>query len=189
MEKYGIIYADPPWVFRNYSDEWHENHPESKWVGKQYSLMSQEDLKSLPVENLGDKDSALFLWATMPKLPAAIELMEAWGYKYKTVAFTWIKKNIKADSLFTGMGFWTRSNAELCLLGTRGHPKRISRSVKQIIVSKRREHSRKPDEARERIVELMGDIPRIELFAREKVGGWDAWGDEIESDINMGVKC
>lgn len=182
---YKVIYADPPWAFSNYSDEWHKQGEKSRWVGKKYGVMTTQDIMDLPVKNLADKDSVLFLWATMPKLPEAFKVMNAWGFKYKTCAFTWVKENTKADTLFTGMGFWTRANAEICLLGTRGSPKRVSRSVRQIIISKRREHSRKPDEARGRIVELMGDVPRIELFAREKVDGWDSWGNEVESDVEL----
>jgi site-specific DNA-methyltransferase (adenine-specific) len=94
------------------------------------------------------------------------------------VAFTWIKEN-QSDGYFTGMGYWTRANPEMCLLATRGKPKRISKSVKQLVVDVRREHSRKPDCVRNRIVELCGDLPRIELFARQKVDGWDNWGNEI----------
>lgn len=111
--------------------------------------------------------------------------MEAWGFVYKTVAFVWIKKNKKADSLFWGMGYWTRANAELCMLATAGQPKRRSASVHQVILSPIEEHSKKPDVVRERIVELLGDLPRVELFARKKTEGWDAWGNEIESDFSM----
>ena len=105
--------------------------------------------------------------------------------KYKTCAFTWVKQNKKSDSLFWGLGHWTRSNAELCLLAIKGKPKRISAKVHSVIMSKIREHSQKPDEARDRIVQLFGDVPRIELFARQKVDGWDSWGNEIESDIEI----
>lgn len=182
-KKYNIIYADPPWQFTNYSDEWHkEKGPfsKSRWVGNKYDTMTPEEVASLPIGDICAKDAALFLWATMPKLREAIYTMEKWGFTYKTCAFVWVKKNKVADSLFTGMGFWTRSNAEICLFGVRGHPKRVSKSVPQIILSKRREHSRKPDEARERIVQLLGDLPRIELFARERAEGWDGWGNQYE---------
>lgn len=178
-KKYNIIYADPPWQFKNYSDEWHEEHKESKWVGKQYSLMRLKEICDLPVQGISSENSVLFLWTTMPHLPEALKVIESWGFRFKSVAFTWIKKNKKADSLFWGMGFWTRSNAELCLLATKGHPKRISASVHSVIYSRVRNHSQKPDEARERIVQLLGDLPRIELFAREKAEGWDSWGLEV----------
>jgi N6-adenosine-specific RNA methylase IME4 len=181
-KKYNIILSDPPWNFRNYSDQWHKDNPKSRWVGNQYLLSDLKDTKSLPVQSISDNDCALFLWATYPNLPEALEVMNAWGFKYKTVAFTWIKQNKKADSLFTGMGFWTRANAEVCLLGTKGSPKRISKSVRQIVISRLRGHSQKPPEVRGRIVELLGDLPRIELFARERVEGWSSWGLEVGSN-------
>jgi site-specific DNA-methyltransferase (adenine-specific) len=111
-------------------------------------------------------------------LPEAIKVIQSWGFKYKTVAFTWVKEN-KHKGYFTGLGYWTRSNPEMCLLATKGKPKRISKSVRQLVMDKRREHSRKPDRIRNDIVELCGDQPRIELFARQKAKGWDSWGNEI----------
>ena len=111
--------------------------------------------------------------------------MEQWGFTYKTVAFVWVKQNKKADNLFWGMGHWTRSNAELCILATKGNPKRLSASVHQVIMSHIEKHSKKPDETRKRIVELVGDLPRVELFARQKTDGWDVWGNEVESDITI----
>jgi N6-adenosine-specific RNA methylase IME4 len=134
---------------------------------------------------IADKDSVLFLWATFPNLPEAMRVIKAWGYTYKTVAFVWIKKNKKADSLFLGMGFWTRSNAEVCLLATNGNLQRISAKVRQVIIAPVSAHSQKPEEARERIVELMGDLPRIELFARQRSQGWHVWGNEVECDIEL----
>ena len=104
---------------------------------------------------------------------------------YKTIAFVWVKKNKKADSLFWGMGYWTRSNVEFCILATRGRPKRVSAGVHQVIMTPIEEHSKKPQEARNRIEMLMGDVPRIELFARQKSEGWDVWGNEVENDIEM----
>ena len=111
--------------------------------------------------------------------------MKAWGFTYKSVAFVWIKQNRKSDALFWGMGYWTRANAEICLLATRGHPKRVARNVHQVIFSHIEEHSKKPDEARRRIEQLMGDVPRIELFARRTSPGWDVWGNEVQSDISF----
>ena len=112
-------------------------------------------------------------------------MIKAWGFKYKTVGFVWIKQNRKANSLFWGMGHWTRANAEFCIIATKGHPKRVSAAVHQVIVSRIEEHSKKPDEARNRILKLMGDLPRIELFARQKTDGWDVWGNEVECDIEL----
>lgn len=182
-KEYSIILADPPWDYANWNKKWHEEHSESRWAGKKYGLMPLEELKALPVQDISADSSVLFLWTISTMIPHALEVIKAWGFTYKTVAFVWVKKNKKADSLFTGMGFWTRSNAEICLLATRGKIiKRQSKSVRQIILTARQEHSRKPIEARERIVELLGDLPRIELFARENPEGWDVWGKEIPEE-------
>lgn len=121
----------------------------------------------------------------MPKLNECFEVIKSWGFTYKTVAFTWIKKNKIADSFFWGMGRWTRANAELCLMATKGKPKRISAAVHSVVYTPIERHSKKPDEVRQRIVKLLGNLPRVELFAREKTDGWDAWGNEVESDIVM----
>lgn len=181
--KYQIIYADPPWKFRTYSDKGLGRSPD-----RHYSTMTLEDIKALPVLALADDNCALFMWTTIPFLRQSFEVMEAWGFQYKTVAFVWIKQNRKSDSLFWGNGYWTRSNSEICMLATRGHPKRVSASVHQVIISHVEEHSRKPQEARDRIVKLMGDVPRIELFARQKTQGWDAWGNEVVSDVDLPEK-
>ncbi|KKL93358.1 hypothetical protein LCGC14_1875440, partial [marine sediment metagenome] len=127
----------------------------------------------------------LFIWTTSPKLNEVFSVIDAWGFEYKTKGFCWIKKNKKANTLFWGMGRWTRANSEDCLIATKGKPLRKSASIHQIIEAPIREHSRKPDETRDRIVELVGDLPRIELFAREKTPGWDVWGNEVESDIEL----
>ena len=110
---------------------------------------------------------------------AALKVIKEWGFEYKTCGFSWVKKNKKADSLFWGMGYYTRSNNEICLLATKGKPKRVSSGVHQVVIDKIREHSRKPDCVRDRIVKLCGDLPRIELFARQKTPGWDVWGNEV----------
>lgn len=177
MEPYQIIYADPPW---RYDQKGLQGAAE-----KHYSTMSLEDICKLPVGSISAKDSILFLWATFPQLPAALRVISAWGFKYKTLAFLWLKKNRKADSWFFGLGFWTRGNAEVCLLATRGHPKRQSSKIHQFIISPIEAHSKKPDIVRDKIVELAGDVPRIELFARQTTPGWDVWGNEVTSSITL----
>ena len=178
QKKYSIIYADPPWRYEMKKGQGvAENH---------YSTMGIEEICSLPVQEICEKDCALFLWVTFPQLPEAFRVIKAWGFRYKTVAFVWIKLNRSGNGYFFGLGYWTRGNAEICLLAVRGKPKRISRKVFQLIFSPLQEHSKKPAEARERIVELMGDLPRIELFARQRSPGWDAWGNEVESSLDMG---
>lgn len=114
--------------------------------------------------------------------------MKAWGFTYKTCGFNWVKRNKKADSWFMGLGYWTRSNSEICLLGTRGHPSRVSRSISQVCDARIMEHSKKPEEIREKIVELCGNLPRIELFARERCEGWVSLGNEIDGkDIREAI--
>lgn len=173
QNKYDIIYADPPW---RYNDK-RGNDP--KAGGITYQTMVLEDIKRLPVKDLAEKDCALFMWVTMPMIREGLEVIEAWGFKYITCAFTWIKLNPKSDGIYSGMGQWTNGNAELCLLARRGKPKRVARNVKQVVVAHRERHSKKPDEVRDRIVNLMGDKRRIELFAREHAEGWDCWGNEV----------
>lgn len=175
MKKYNIIYADPPWRY--------EQKDVKGAAEKIYPTMLLEELCNLPVANLSEKDAVLFLWTTFPMLPNALKLIKAWGFQYKSTAFVWLKQNKSGRGWFFGLGFWTRGNAEVCLLGTKGHPKRKSNRVHQFIISPLQQHSRKPDEAREKIVELIGDLPRIELFAREKTDGWDIWGNEVDCDI------
>ena len=145
--------------------------------------MKDEELYHLPVQNLADKNCVLFLWCTFPKLPEALKLIEAWGFTFKTVGFVWIKQNKSGKGYFLGLGWWTRSNAEICLIAVKGKPKRKSASVRQLLFSPVEEHSKKPDEARDKIIELMGDLPRIELFARRETPGWDVWGNEVTSTI------
>ena len=173
-KKYKIIYADPPWSYKVWSGKGNK-----KTADNHYNCMKIEDIKKLPVKDIADENCVLFMWVTYPCLLEGIETINAWNFTYKTCGFSWIKKNKKADSLFWGLGYWTRANNEICLLATKGKPKRVSKSVHQVVIDKIREHSRKPDCVRDRIVELMGDLPRIELFARQKTPGWDVFGNEI----------
>lgn len=177
IQKYQAIYADPPWDYQQCRL--------SGSAKKHYPTMRIEELCALPVAEIADRDCALFLWATFPQLPEALRLIKAWGFVYKTVAFVWLKQNRKALTWFYGLGFWTRSNAEICLLATKGHPKRQSAGIHQLVISPVEHHSKKPDEVREKIVALMGDVPRIELFARQQTPGWDVWGNEVENSTAL----
>lgn len=173
-KRYSIIYADPPWSYRNKGTRAASD--------RHYATMSIEEIKALPVSDIAAKDCVLFLWATFPMLPEALETIEAWGFEYKTLAFCWAKRNKKSPGWFWGLGNWTRSNAEVCLLSVKGHPRRTSAAVHSLIDASVGRHSAKPPEVRDRIVELMGDAPRIELFAREVTPGWDCWGNEVTPD-------
>jgi site-specific DNA-methyltransferase (adenine-specific) len=179
-KKYNIIYADCPW---NYADKGCQGT-----MANHYKGMDLEEIKKLPVGNLAEEDCVLFMWATYPMLKEALAVIEAWGFKYKSIAFQWIKLNKKGKGYFCGLGRWTRGNTECCLLATKGKPKRISASVFQIIEQPLTKHSEKPQEARDKIIKLIGDLPRIELFARQKIEGWDCWGNEVNSDIKLEVK-
>ena len=177
VNKYSIIYADPPWRYgRKYGSGVAENH---------YATMSMQEISELPISRIAHTNCILFLWATFPQLDVALEVIQAWGFRYKTVGFVWVKQTKVSHQWFFGLGNWTRSNAEICLLATRGKPKRQSARIHQLIISPVQSHSQKPQEVREKIVELLGDLPRIELFAREKTDGWDVWGNEVECDIDM----
>lgn len=147
--------------------------------------MSIDELCALPVETLAEKDCLLFLWATFPQLPETLRLIQAWGFTFKTVAFVWLKLNKKSPTWFYGLGYWTRGNAEICLLAKRGKPKRRSAGVHQFIISPVEEHSKKPDVTRDKIIELAGDLTRVELFARQKTPGWDVWGNEVDRDLSL----
>jgi len=173
LKKYNILYCDPNWSYDNsVSNGAAVNH---------YPVLKTEELKKLPIQVLCADICYLFLWATPPMLPEALETMKAWGFEYKTNAFTWIKLN-KDGTVFKGTGNYTRANTELCLLGRRG-PRtlpRNSKSVASVVIEERGKHSAKPKEVAERIVDMLGDVPRIELFARDKKPGWDATGLELD---------
>jgi N6-adenosine-specific RNA methylase IME4 len=173
-KKYSIIYADPAWTYRD------KAHAGERGAEYQYVCMDIEAIKLLPVQDLAADDCILFLWVTFPLLQEGLDTIKAWGFEYKTLGFNWVKRNKKAKySWFWGMGSWTRSNPEVCLIGVKGKPKRVSAAVHSVVDTQYEGHSKKPDEVRQRIVQLCGDLPRIELFARERVAGWDAWGNEI----------
>ena len=177
MKKYQIIYADPPWKYEKM------NAYELRKVNVDvYDRMEIDDICKLPVNDIAEDNALLFLWVTTPFLKKGIRVMESWGFDYVTIAFVWVK-TYRDGRPITGMGWYTRNSVEMVLLGKRG--KRLHRedmNVHQLIQSPLRGHSRKPDEIRTRIVKLLGDVPRIELFARERVEGWDAWGNEVPNE-------
>ncbi len=168
--RFGAILADPPWQFRTYS-----KRGQGRSAENHYPTMSLQDIKALPVGSLAGPDCALFLWTTDPMLPQALEVMAAWGFAYKTVAFTWVKTNEKTGAFPMGTGFWTRANPEQVLLGTRGRPTRLARDVPRLVIAPRREHSEKPGIVNTEIERLVAG-PYVELFARFPVAGWSVWG-------------
>ena len=170
-KKYQIIYADPPW---SYNDKNCNGNCQ-----QYYSTMSIKDICNLSVKKISDTNCILFLWCTYPMLKEGLQVIESWGFIYKTIAFQWLKFNKKSNSLFFGLGRWTRGNTEACLIGIKGKISRQNNNVFQVIKTRLRAHSKKPDIVRDKIIQLVGDLPRIELFARQKVEGWDSWGNEF----------
>ncbi len=175
-KKYSIIYADPPWNGLGWN-----NGSGQKCPANHYEVQDVAWIRSLPVSAISESNSALFLWVTFPNLEDGLSVMRSWGFKYATCAFNWVKRNRKADTFFVGCGNYTRANSEICLLGVRGKMQKrvVSRSVRQVCDARVGRHSEKPAEIRDRIVELFGDVPRIELFARQHHEGWDCWGNEV----------
>ena len=185
MGKYNIVYADPPWDYGNT-----KNHKGKFWgiADRHYETMAFQDILNVPVHNFTHSDCFLFLWATSPFLEKSFRVIKAWGFKYATVGFVWIKmRNDMSEVRKDGLGKYTISNAEYCLIARKGKYHRNARNVQQIIQAPKQKHSKKPDEVRDRIVDLCGDLPRVELFAREESDGWDVWGNEVNSDIEMGT--
>jgi N6-adenosine-specific RNA methylase IME4 len=181
-DHYGVIYADPPWTFSTYSRKGKGRSAEAY-----YDCLSLDEIKAVPVNKWAAKDCVLLLWTTDPLMEQALDVVRSWGFKYKTIGFYWVKLKQSArreefndESFSTGMGFWTRANPELCLLATRGSPRRRSAKIRKLIVSPRREHSRKPDEAYERI-EALCEGPYLEVFARNARANWDSLGDELDA--------
>jgi N6-adenosine-specific RNA methylase IME4 len=185
-KKYNIIYADPPWRYN-------DRRTGTKFGGgaeSHYPTMSLKEIKELPVQHIAADNCVLFMWVTFPLLPECLEVIKSWGFKYKTLGFSWHKTNKNNGKLFFGVGSYTKSNAEVCLMAIKGKvgikktpgvKKLITKSnyVSSAINAPKGRHSEKPKEIRDRIVQLFGDVPRIELFARKKSKGWDVWGNQV----------
>ena len=194
MKKYQIIYADPPWEYKNKREFINKTAGAisiTKMGRLNYPQMKLEQIKGLPIKDIADENCALFLWTTTPYLEKSFEVIKSWGFEYKTIGFIWLKtwgnKRTLEEYLTShyGMNYYTKLQFELCLLAIKKRMKPISHKVSGQIIASRTKHSEKPEIVRDRIVELFGDIPRIELFARQKTEGWDVWGNEVESDINL----
>lgn len=176
-----IVYADPPW-------NWKARSPkgDGRSAKRHYQVMDLQAIKNLPVSNLGDKDSILLMWVTDPFLEFSFEVATAWGYRFSTVGFYWIKTLRKSHGYHIGNGYYTRANPEQCLLFRRGKAvPRVDKSVRKLIVAPIGPHSAKPHETYERIEALFGNTSRVELFARNYRLGWDVWGNQINSTISF----
>jgi N6-adenosine-specific RNA methylase IME4 len=179
---FGAILADPPWRY----EVWSEQSQNTRLASAHYDVMSSDEIAFLPVKELAADDCVLFLWITWPQLLDSLQIIDEWGFSYKTCAFAWLKAHANQLELFkddinpqVGMGYWTRANSEPCLLATRGKPKRLNADVRQGIIAPRREHSRKPSGVHERIERLVAG-PYLELFARQSHPGWTSWGNEVD---------
>jgi N6-adenosine-specific RNA methylase IME4 len=178
---YRAILADPPWHFQAWASP---PYGKGRSAESHYNTMKEADIAALPVADLAAPDCVLFMWACWPTILQAFRIIEAWNFEFKTCGFCWVKGNATQIEMFDEeltpdmlLGYWTRSNSEVCLLATRGKPKRAAADVRQAIISPRREHSRKPDEIHRRIERLVGG-PYLELFARQTRPGWDVWGNQ-----------
>lgn len=176
---FGAILIDPPWTFAAYSGK-----GKARSAERHYDTMKMQQIMALPVGDLAATNCCLFMWTSWPLLPEALDVIKVWGFKYKTAGFDWMKANATQGDLFkedmngqVGMGYWTRSNSEPCLLAVRGSPKRLHADVRMAIIEPRREHSRKPDCVHGRIERLVAG-PYLELFARQQRPGWTCWGAE-----------
>jgi N6-adenosine-specific RNA methylase IME4 len=185
--EYDVILADPPWHFQNYSaDEPGMLHDRQRGPNRYYPTMLTKDIGALPIADMAAKDAVLFMWACWPLLPDAFEVIKAWGFDYKSLAWVWVKANRSGMGFFTGMGYYTRANSEPCLLATRGNlPKPADRGIQALIYAPVREHSRKPDDQYRKIEALYPGKRYLELFARRKRTGWDAWGNQVDCDIEI----
>lgn len=172
---YGAILADPPWSFKSWTSA---SLLPTRSKETHYRTMTMADIKALRVADIAAPNSCCFLWVTDSHLDEGIEVLKAWGFKYRTIAFIWVKTT-KAGAPKMGMGLWTRKEAEICIMGTRGRPRRRGAGVRQVIMEQRREHSRKPDAIRERIEALVPG-PYAELFSRRRGAGWTVWGNEVD---------
>ena len=179
-KKYNIIYADPPWQYSDTrSGSGFKNPNGAGGCEKHYKTLPLKSICEIDVKNITANNSMLFLWCTSSLLDYGFEVMKYWNFKFKNVGFVWVKLTKDKSKPYSGMGHYTNQNAEFCFIGLKGKYWRQAKNVKQIIQEPRREHSRKPDCVRNRIVELCGDLPRIELFARQKTPGWDVWGNQV----------
>jgi N6-adenosine-specific RNA methylase IME4 len=185
-KKYQVIYADPPWKYDNNIDKAYTSKKTGFSIENHYPTMESKDIAELPIKDMADKDCALFIWTTDTHMPQALEVMKAWGFNYKNIAFVWEKQTNKGNPVSL-LSPWTQKTYEICLFGTKGamtkHKK--DNTIKQMVKAERLRHSQKPQEVADRIVRMFPECSRIELFARDAKEGWDVWGNEIENTIEI----
>jgi len=174
--KYGIIYADPPW---KYWEGGYKNQSQHYDTLGDFIIQTLQDKKKRPITDLSADNCILFLWVTFPILDTVFDIIKKWGFEYSTCGFVWVKSKKDGTGFAFGCGSWTRANVELCLIAKKGIIKRKDASISEIIYEPKQAHSKKPAIVRDKIIQLVGDLPRIELFAREKTKGWEVWGKEI----------
>ena len=179
-KKYNIIYADPPWHYGSKSAGNNTTSSQIKPLSEHYNTMTLEELKKLPIKEISEEDAVCFMWVTDSHIDEALEIYKEWGFKYKTIAFNWIKTTAKGN-YYKNVAPWTMKSSEICLLGTKGAMTKYKKqnNIESLVIAERSNHSKKPKEVRNRIELLFGDLPKIELFAREKTDGWDVWGNEV----------
>ena len=189
MKKYKVIYADPPWHYGSKSAVNNSSGSEIKPLKDQYTTTKTKDLCNMDVKSICEDESVLFMWVTDSHLPDALEIIKAWGFKYKTIAFNWVKTTSKGNYC-KNVAPWTMKSSEICLIATRGAmtKHKIKNNVESLVFSERTKHSKKPDEVRERITDLFGDVSRLEMFARTSASGWDVFGNEAPNSIEIGIK-
>lgn len=183
MVKYDVILADPPW---RYSDNI-DNHPKRRTATKHYPTMKLKDICNLPVKNLVNKNCALFLWVTWPTIQNSFDVISSWGFEYKTIAWVWVKMNKSGFGYFYGTGYYARANTEPCLLAIKGSMPPVAKNVQSLIAAPIMEHSKKPYDQYSKINRLYPNAKKLELFARRPVDGWDVWGNEVNSNVELAL--
>ena len=191
-KKYQIIYADPPWETKYFK----ENREGQLSRRLPYTIMSDNQIIKLPIKNIVADDAILFLWCIDSRIPLLSMLMLGWGFDYKCIGFVWCKAARTTNGENATYGSYTRRSCEYCFIGTKGKYLVKSRNVDQFLSEPKSKHSKKPIEIKNRIIKLVGDLPRIELFARKEdllfdadgFEGWDVWGNEVDSDIELSKK-
>jgi len=181
MKKYQIIYADPAWETKTFKEK------KDGLISRElpYIQMTDQQIKELDLKPLLADDAILFMWCIDSRIPIVADIMKAWGFTFKCIGFVWAKKAKNTEGFNGGFSSYTKRDCEFCFIGTRGKYMNLKRGINQILIEPKTIHSRKPNEIRKRIVQMCGDLPRLELFAREQLEGFDVWGNEVESSVTL----